>query len=115
LPKVTLHAENLSNPEDVIKICPTRVFASDSTRKIFVKNELECILCNACVEQAVPLDQKKGPPVEIKGDETTFVFNIESTGALPPKRIIREAGSILVKKAEAMTALVELEQKKQVK
>ena len=112
MPKVTLNAENLSNPEDVIKICPTRVFASDSTRKIFIKNELDCILCNACVEQAVPLDHKKGPPVEIKGDDTTFLFNVESTGALPPKRIVREAGSLLIKRAEAMTALVEAEQKK---
>jgi DNA-directed RNA polymerase subunit D len=112
MPQVTLYAENLSNPEDVIKICPTRVFASDSTRKIFIKNELDCILCNACVEQAVPSDQKKGRPVEIKGDDTTFLFNVESTGALPPKRIVREAGSLLIKRAEAMTALVEAEQKK---
>ena len=111
MPKVTLHAENLSNPEDVIKICPTRVFASDSTRKIFIKNELDCILCNACVEQAVPADQKKGAPIEVEGDDTTFIFNIESTGALPPKRILREAGRTLTKKAEAMTALVEAEQK----
>lgn len=111
MPKVTLRAENLSNPEDVVKCCPTRVYASDSTRKIFIKNELECILCNACVEQAVPSDPKKAPPVEIKGDETTFLFHIESTGALPPRRILREASSILTKKAEAMTLLVEAEQK----
>jgi DNA-directed RNA polymerase subunit D len=111
MPKITLNAENLSNPEDVIKCCPTSVYASDSTRKIFIKKELDCILCNTCVEQAVPLDQKKGPPIEVVGDDTTFLFNIESTGALPPKRILREAGSILSKKAEAMTALVEAEQK----
>jgi DNA-directed RNA polymerase subunit D len=111
MPKVTLRPENLSNPEDVIKCCPTRVYASDSTRKIFIKNELDCILCNACVEQAVPSDPKKGPPIEIKGDETTFLFHIESTGALPPKRILREAGNILIKKAETMTALVGAEQK----
>jgi DNA-directed RNA polymerase subunit D len=111
VPKVTLRPENLSNPEDVIKCCPTRVYASDSTRKIFIKNELDCILCNACVEKAVPSDQKKGLPIEIKGDGTAFLFQIESTGALPPRRILREAGSILIKKAEAMTVLVEAEQK----
>jgi DNA-directed RNA polymerase subunit D len=111
MPKVTLNAENLSNPEDVIKCCPTRVYASDSTRKIFIKNELDCILCNACVDQAVPVDQKKAPPIEVGGDDTTFIFSIESTGALPPKKILREAGSILRKKAEAMTALVEIEKK----
>ena len=111
VPKVTLRPENLSNPEDVIKCCPPRVYASDSTRKIFIKNELDCILCNACVEKAVPSDQKKGLPIEIKGDSTAFLFQIESTGALPPRRILREAGSILIKKAEAMTVLVEAEQK----
>ncbi len=112
MPKVTLRPENLSNPEDVVKCCPTRVFASDSTRKIFIKNELGCILCNACVEQAVPLDQKKKePPIEVKGDDTAFLFHVEPTGALPPRRILREAGSILSKKAETMTALVEAEQK----
>ena len=111
VPKVTLRPENLSNPEDVIKCCPPRVYASDSTRKIFIKNELDCILCNACVEKAVPSDQKKGLPIEIKGDGTAFLFQIESTGALPPRRILREAGSILIKKAEAMTVLVEAEQK----
>ena len=111
VPKVTLRPENLSNPEDVIKCCPPRVYASDSTRKICIKNELDCILCNACVEKAVPSDQKKGLPIEIKGDGTAFLFQIESTGALPPRRILREAGSILIKKAEAMTVLVEAEQK----
>lgn len=111
LPKVTLRPENLSNPEDVIRSCPTRVFAADSTRKIFVKNELDCILCMACVEQAVPTEQRKGSPVEVKGDDTTFLFHIESTGALPPKRILREAATILGKKAEAMTMLASAEQK----
>jgi DNA-directed RNA polymerase subunit D len=111
LPKVTLRPENLSNPEDVIKCCPTRVFAADSDRKIFVKNELDCILCMACVEQAVPAEQRKGSPVEVKGDDTTFVFHIESTGALPSRKILREAAVILGKKAEAMTMLASTAQK----
>ena len=111
LPKVTLRSENLSNPEDVIRCCPTRVFASDPNRKIFVKNELDCILCMACVEQAVPSEQRKGSPIEVKGDDTTFVFQIESTGALPPRTIVREAANILGKKAEAMTMLASTAQK----
>ena len=111
LPKVTLKPENLSNPEDVIRCCPTRVFAADSNRKIFVKNELDCILCMACVEQAVLSEQRKGLPIEVKGDDTTFVFQIESTGALPSRRIVKEAATILGKKAEAMTMLASTEQK----
>ena len=110
LPMITLRPENLSNPEEVINCCPTRVYASDSTRKIFIKDEFACILCMACVEQAVPLDQRKGPPVEVKGDDTTFVFQMEATGALPPKAIMKEAASILSRKAEEMSKLSEAEQ-----
>ncbi len=112
LPKITLRAENLSNPEEVIKCCPTRVFASDAERKISVKNELACILCMACVERVVPLDQRKSAPVEVKADETAFVFRIETTGALSPKRIVREAGAILGEKAELMRQLAAAEQKR---
>jgi len=111
MPKVTLRPEVLSNPEEVIKCCPTQVYASDSTRKIFVKNELGCILCMACVEQAVPSEQRKGSPVEVEGDDTTFLFQIESTGALPPRRILKEAAAVLNKKAEEMNVLAAAEQK----
>jgi len=111
LPLVMLRDENLSNPEEVINCCPTRVYASDSTRKIFIKDELACILCMACVEQAVPLDHRKAPPVEIKGDDTAFAFQIEGTGALPPRRILKEAANILSKKADAMSKLDQAEQK----
>jgi len=111
LPKITLRPENLSNPEEVIKCCPTHVYASDASRKIFIKNELDCILCMACVEQAVPLDQRKGSPVDIKGDDTSLVFQVESTGSLPPKRIVREAALILSKKANEMSQLAVAEKK----
>lgn len=111
MPKITLRAEALANPEEVIKCCPTRVYASDSSRKIFIKNELDCILCMACVEQAMASDQRKGPPIEVKGDDTTFLFQIESTGALPPRRILKEAAAILSKKAQEMSMLAATEQK----
>jgi DNA-directed RNA polymerase subunit D len=111
LPGVTLRPENLSNPEEVIKCCPTRVYASDATRNIFVRNELDCILCMACVEQAVPLDHRKPSPVEVKGDDTAFLFQVESTGALPPRRILKESAGVLKKKAETMTSLVSAEEK----
>jgi len=109
LPKVTLRPENLSNPEEVIKCCPTRVYASDSARKIFVRNELDCILCMACVEQAVSADQRKSPPVEIKGEDTSFLFQVESTGSLPPSRIVEEAAKVLSKRAEGMSELAAAE------
>ena len=111
MPKITLRPENLSNPEEIVKCCPTRVYGSDASQKIFVKNELNCTLCMACVEQARPLDHRKPAPVEVKGDDTSFLFQIESTGSLPPRRILKEAAAVLRKKAEAMSVLAETEQK----
>jgi len=111
LPKITLHPENISNPEEVVNCCPTGVYGSDTSRKIFVKHELDCTLCMACVEKAIPSDERKGAPIKVEGDDTTFLFQVESTGALPPRRILREAATVLSKKAEAMNTLVGSESK----
>lgn len=107
LPKITLRPENLSNPEEVIRSCPTSVYGSENSRRIFVKNELSCTLCMACVETAIPSDERKGAPIKVEGDETAFLFQVESTGALPPRAILKEAAVILSKKAQAMGTLVE--------
>lgn len=105
LPKVTLNAENLANPDEVIKVCPTDVYAHDSEKKIIVRDELACTLCMDCVEKAVPIDSKKASPIKIDSDENAFLFYVESTGALPPKRIVEEAAKVLEKKATTLTDL----------
>ena len=105
LPKVTLNAENLANPDEVIQVCPTHVYAPDPERKITVRDELACTLCMDCVEKAVPVDPKKASPVKIEGDETSFLFYVESTGAIQPKRITEEAANVLEKKATTLADL----------
>ncbi len=104
-PKVTLNADNLANPDEVIRICPTDVYARDPESKIVVRDELACTLCMDCVEKAVPVDSKKTFPVKIEGDDTSFLFYVESTGAIPPKRIVEEAAKVLEKKATSLTDL----------
>lgn len=106
LPSVKLNADNLSNPEEVIQICPTDVYAHDPESKIVVRDEMACTLCMDCVEKAVPADSKKAFPIKIEGDDTAFIFYVESTGAIPPKRIVGEASTILDKKASSLTDLV---------
>lgn len=106
LPKVTINPDNLANPEEVIRICPTDVYAHDPENKIAVRDELACTLCMDCVEKATPIDSKKPFPVKIEEDETAFLFYVESTGALPPKRIVSEASKVLDKKAGNLTDLV---------
>jgi len=106
LPKVTLNPDNLENPEQVIQACPTDVYAPDPDSRIAVRDELACTLCMDCVERATPIDPKKSFPIKIEGDENSFIFNIESTGCMPPRRIVTEASKILEKKATNLTDLV---------
>jgi DNA-directed RNA polymerase subunit D len=106
LPKVTLNPGNLANPEEVINICPTDVYAHDPEGKITVRDELACTLCMACAEKATPVDSKKSFPVKIEGDDTAYLFYVESTGALQPRRIVIEAARVLEKKASSLNDLV---------
>lgn len=106
LPKVAVNPENLANPEEVIRICPTHVYAKDPENKIVVRDELACTLCMDCVAKATPVDAKKTFPVKVEEDDTSFVFYVESTGALPPRRIVEEAVKILDKKAVNISDLV---------
>ena len=89
----------MANPEEVIRICPTHVYAADPENKIAVRDELACTLCMDCVGKATPVDAKKAFPVKVEDDDTSFIFYVESTGALPPRRIVEEAVKILDKKA----------------
>lgn len=106
LPRVHLNPDNLGNPEEVIQVCPTKVYARDPGNRITVRDELACTLCMDCVDKAVPQDAKKSFPVKIEGDETAFVFYVESSGALAPRRIVTEAAGILDRKASSLTDLV---------
>jgi DNA-directed RNA polymerase subunit D len=99
LPKITLSPSNLSNPEEVIRICPTKVYSHDPESKILIRDAQACTLCMDCVEKAIPVDPKKTFPVKVEGDETSFLFYVESTGALPPRRVVSEAVKVLEKKA----------------
>jgi DNA-directed RNA polymerase subunit D len=105
-PSVMLNPDNLANWEEVIEVCPSDVYAHDPESKIIVRDEAACTLCMDCVQKAVPVDSKKPFPIKIEGDETAFVFYVESTGAIPPKRIVSEASDILSKKASALTDLI---------
>jgi DNA-directed RNA polymerase subunit D len=114
LPKVTLNAENLANPEEVIRICPTDVYSSDPENRIEVRNEAACTLCMNCVEKAVPADPKKVFPIKIEGDETSFIFFVESTGALPTSRIVTEAAKVLDRKTSTLEGIIKKDLDQQV-
>ncbi len=87
---ITVDAKLCDLCGDCIKVCPKNVLAK-SGNKIEIQNIDNCTLCKDCVDAC-----KKDPKaVEVTWDETSFILNIESTGALPPERILQEALTIL--------------------
>ena len=78
-----------------VEVCPRKVLEfSDSGIK--VRDIYECILCKQCVN-ACP---NKAIDVIPKSDE--YILYIESSGALKPVTIVREAANILISELEEL-------------
>ncbi len=91
-PKIEVPAEKCGDCQKCVDICPKRVLAIKG-ETVEVRDLLACNLCMDCVE----LCPKKGDGIKVSWEKNTFVMNIESTGALPPERILQEATKILDK------------------
>jgi DNA-directed RNA polymerase subunit D len=76
----------------LVKVNPKVLGVKDG--KLEVLNINNCTLCMDCMD-ACPKEPKA---IEITWDENTFIFNIESSGVLPPEQIMKEAIKILDKK-----------------
>lgn len=94
-PKVTIKP---GLPEDeakrVVEVCPTDVFER-SGRGAKVANELACILCDACVEASPQY-------LQVEGDETKFIFKVESVSGLSPEEVVTLALEALEAKAKEL-------------
>jgi len=84
-----------------VEACPKKVLSIEKEKAV-VTDLLNCTLCRECVKVC----PKKPPAIEVKWDETTFIFTVESTGCLPVKRILVEAIKILKDKAEELSKQV---------
>jgi len=92
-PKVEIDIERCDACGKCTEVCPKRVLIKSGS-KIEIRNLLECSLCLDCVDVC----PKEPPAVKVDWDKNSFIFNLESTGALPTERIILEALKILSKK-----------------
>ncbi len=79
-----------------VERCPRGVLAMENG-KVVVKNVIECIACKQCVA-ACPT---KVISVKPRGDD--YVLYIESSGALKPETIVREALKILINELDALS------------
>ena len=89
-PKIDVPSKDCKNCSKCVDICPKRVLGMKGKR-VEVRNLLACNLCMDCVEEC----PEKSPPLKVSWEKDTFIMNIESTGALPPERILQEASKIL--------------------
>ncbi len=91
MPILEIKEEKCIRCGDCVSFCPKGVLAVEGERLV-VKNILDCSLCKSC-EEVCRFDA-----VKVSWDDKSFIFNIESTGALPPSEIVRVAINILLKK-----------------
>jgi DNA-directed RNA polymerase subunit D len=91
-PKIVTPKSKCEDCQKCADICPKKVLAMKG-EKVDVRDLLSCTLCMDCVE-ACP---KKEEGIKVEWEKNTFIMNIESTGSLPPERILQEATKILGK------------------
>jgi DNA-directed RNA polymerase subunit D len=102
LPKLSIDPKKCNGCAECVKFCPKSILAIKNG-KVTVEREIDCSLCREC-ERRCP---QKPPAIRVGWDVSTFVFAVESTGALPPARIVKEAARILSKKAIEMRKILE--------
>jgi len=96
-PSLTVDQKKCDGCQECVKICPKKILAIRSG-KVTVEREVECTMCREC-EKHCP---QKPPAIKVGWDDTVFVFYVESTGGLPPERIVEEGAKILARKASQM-------------
>ncbi len=90
LPIISTNEKLCDSCGDCIKACPKSILLK-AGNKIEIRNTNNCTLCQDCVDAC----QKKPKAIKVTWDESSFILDIESTGALSPERILREALNIL--------------------
>jgi DNA-directed RNA polymerase subunit D len=96
-------AKNCSVCGKCVDICPRRVFVKKAG-SIEVNNLTACTICQDCMNVC----PESPPAVQVSGEENAFIFNLESTTALPPERIMAEASTILEKQLKELESEVKV-------
>jgi len=103
-PQITLPEGKCEECSKCADICPKKVLTVKD-EKVDVRDLLACNLCMDCVD-ACP---KKPSPLKVEWEKNAFVMAIESTGTLPPERILQEATKTLGKQLDEFEELLKAE------
>jgi len=102
-PKIEISSKRCDACGKCVEICPRKVLVK-TDNKIEVRDLMACTLCQDCVE-ACP---QNPPAIEVGWEVNTFILGLESTGALPPERIMREAIKILDKQLKEFESQIKV-------
>jgi DNA-directed RNA polymerase subunit D len=91
-PKIVVPSKTCEDCQKCADVCSKKVLAMKDG-KVDVRDLLSCNLCMDCAETC----PKKDEGIKVEWEKNAFIMNIESTGALPPERILQEATKILDK------------------
>ncbi|MHA1754454.1 MAG: DNA-directed RNA polymerase subunit D [Candidatus Odinarchaeia archaeon] len=98
-PIVKIDYKTCTNCGKCIEACPRNILKEENG-KIKIQNIEQCILCNLCVKAC------ESNSITVTWNENRILFTVESTGALPPERIIEEALNILESKANTLLSFI---------
>jgi len=102
-PKIEVSSRHCDACGKCVEICPKKVLAK-TDNKITVRNLMACTLCQDCVETC----PKDTSAIKVDWEPNTFIFNLESSGALPPERIMTEAVKILDKQLKELEGQIKV-------
>lgn len=102
-PKIQISSKRCDACGKCVEICPRKVLAK-TDKKVEVRDLMACTLCQDCVE-ACP---QKPSAIEVGWEENSFIFNLESSGAIPPERIMVEATKILDKQLSELESQIKV-------
>ncbi|MCL2642183.1 MAG: DNA-directed RNA polymerase subunit D [Candidatus Bathyarchaeota archaeon] len=105
-PKIITPAASCDDCKKCVDICPKRVLERKDDGKVTVRDLYSCNLCMDCVD-ACP---KKPSLIKIEWEKNAFILNLESTGVLPPERVLQEATKILGQQLKEFEEQLKVEQ-----
>jgi len=103
-PKIEISSKGCDACGKCVEICPRNVLVK-TNNKIDVRDLVACTLCQDCVD-ACP---QNPPAIKVGREENAFILNLESTGALPPERIMTEAIKMLDKQLNEIEKQIKVE------
>ncbi len=99
IPSVKVDTDKCDGCKECVTACFRKVFEMQKEKAVVV-DELNCTLCNLCVETC------DVQAITVTYDENSFLVTIESTGAIPPEKIIEKSFDVFRKKYEDLLSIL---------